>query len=77
MPRMIDTPSMRERFLDARRRTAFCDVEASLTVLARTAFLRVSESLDCATDDGMSMALADTPVSARLVVVRAPSRTGD
>ena len=74
---MIDTPSTRERFLDARRLAAVGGVVVSLTVLALAAFLRVSESLDRATDDRVATALADTPLSPRLLVVRAPSRSGD
>jgi class 3 adenylate cyclase/CHASE2 domain-containing sensor protein len=74
---MIDTPSTRERFLDARRLAAAGGVAVSLAVLALSAFLRVSESLDRATDDRVATALADAPVSPRLLVVRAPSRSGD
>ena len=74
---MIDTPPARERFLDARRLAAVGGVAVSLTVLALAAFLRVGESLDRATDDRVATALADSPLSPRLLVVRTPSRTGD
>ncbi len=74
---MIDTPSNRERFLDARRLAAMGGVAVSLTVLALAAFLRVTASLDRATDDRVATALADTPLSTQLILVRAPSRTGD
>lgn len=74
---MIDTPSDRERFLDARRLAALGGVIVSVTVLALAAFLRVTESLDRATDDRVATALADTPLSTKVIVVRAPSRSGD
>ena len=74
---MIDTPPNRERFLDARLLAAVGGVVVAVTALALATFLRFSDALNRATDDRVATALADSPTSSQLLVVRAPSRTGD
>ena len=74
---MIDTPPTRERFLDARLLAAIGGIAAALSALALAAFLRIDVAIDRAADDRVATALADAPVSPELLVVRAPSRTGD
>ena len=74
---MTDTPPGRERFLDARLLAAIGGVAVGATALVVATFLRVSDALNRAADDRVATALADTPASAQLLVVRAPSRAGD
>lgn len=77
MPRMIDTPPARERFLDARRLAILGGLLTALTGLAVAAFLQIDTAINRATDDRVATALADTLIAPRLLVVRVPSRTGD
>ncbi len=74
---MIDTPPARERFLDARLLAVLGGVVAALLTLGLAAFLRLDASLDHAASDRIATALADTPPSPQLLVVRALSRSGD
>ena len=77
MPHMIDTPPARERFLDARRFALLGGVLTALTGLATAVFLQLDVAINRATDDRVATALADTPITPHLIVVRVPSRTGD
>ena len=74
---MIDTPPARERFLDMRRLAALGGIVVALTTLALAAFFRIGNAINRASDDRVETALADTPMSPQLLVVRAPSRAGD
>ena len=77
MPRMIDTPPARERFLDACRLAVLGGLLTALTGLAAAVFLQLDVAINRATDDRVATALADAPITPQLLVVRVPSRTGD
>ncbi len=74
---MIDTPSTRERFLDAQGLAIAGGILAALVAIGVVSGLRLRDSLDRAAWDRVATALADTPVTPQLLVVRAASRTGD
>lgn len=74
---MIDTPPAGERFLDGKILSAIGGIVAGVLALALAAFLRLDDALDRAADDRVATALADQPMSPQLLVVTAPSRTGD
>ncbi|MCC7053296.1 MAG: adenylate/guanylate cyclase domain-containing protein [Gemmatimonadaceae bacterium] len=77
MPRLTDRPALRERLADSPRLPVAGGVLCAGLALLLAMLLRTGASLDRGAWDRIATALADTPVSSRVLVVRAASRTGD